>query len=195
MQLDIRGSPYGILSTHPLTPLVSLHHLDYLQPLFPGTNRVESIGKLIQAYRQDPTRALQHTFCHDLTRNWSLSISWGYTVQLYPFLLTAKELNTPLQTFLTWGTWSQEPFTFDTRPMALEPCERPVLFYLDGVGKSGNGKTLSWYTRSKAVRWKPCDRENYQGAYLVKAFNVSAGFLDAMSLQKVIHSVPINTAF
>ncbi|XP_051130553.1 uncharacterized protein LOC127251041 [Andrographis paniculata] len=179
-QLDIRGSPYGILSTHPLAPLVSLHHLDYLQPLFPGTNRVESIKKLVQAYKPDPTRILQHTFCYDLTRKWSISVAWGYTVQVYPFLLTAKELNTPLQTFLTWGTWSQEPFTFDTRPMALEPCERPVLFYLDGeVQRSRDGRTTaSWYPRSRAVRWKECEREHYKAAYVVKGFNITADVLD-----------------
>ncbi|KAI3447712.1 hypothetical protein Pfo_004377, partial [Paulownia fortunei] len=177
-QMDIRGSPYGLLSAHPLAPLVSLHHLDYVQPLFPGTNRVDSIKKLIQAYKSDPGRALQHSFCYDLTRNWSISVSWGYTVQLYPFLVTAKDMSTPLQTFLTWGTWSHEPFTFNTRVMSLKPCERPIIFYFVGVEGFGNGSTLTWYKRPHPEQRRQCDGENYAAGYSVKGINVSAAFLD-----------------
>ncbi|KAI3474120.1 hypothetical protein Pfo_028908 [Paulownia fortunei] len=158
-QLDIRGSPYGLLSAHPLAPLVSLHHLDYVQPLFPGMNRVASVKKLMNAYKSDPSRALQHTFCYDLTRDWSISVSWGYTVQLYPFFVTAKDLNTPLQTFLTWRTWSREPFTFNTRNLEI-------------------GALL------RSAQWRQCDRKNYKAAYLVKGFNVSAGFLDPQFLNE-----------
>ncbi|PIN17084.1 Galactosyltransferase [Handroanthus impetiginosus] len=177
-QLDIRGSSYGLLSAHPLAPLVSLHHLDYVQPLFPFTNRVAAVKKLISAYKSDPARALQHSFCYDLTRNWSISISWGYTVQLYPVLVRAKELNTPLRTFLTWRTWSDNPFTFNTRILRLDPCERPVLFYFDGVEEFGNGNTLTRYKRPHDAYWRKCESKNYKAAYLVKGFNVSAGFLD-----------------
>ncbi|XP_011094901.1 uncharacterized protein LOC105174478 [Sesamum indicum] len=178
-QLDIRGSPYGLLSAHPLAPLVSLHHLDYLQPLFPGMDRVASIRKLMNAYKYDSGRALQQSFCYDLTRNWSVSVSWGYTVQLYPFLVRAKDLNTPLQTFLTWRTWSQEPFTFNTRVLRMEPCERPVIFYFDGAQELGNGNTVTWYRRPQSMQWKQCDRNNFAAAYMVKSFNVSATYLNS----------------
>ncbi|KAK6146894.1 hypothetical protein DH2020_017806 [Rehmannia glutinosa] len=176
-QMDIRGSPYGLLSAHPLAPLVSLHHLDYVEPLFPHTNRVASVKKLINAYKSDPIRTLQQTFCYDLTRNWSISVSWGYTVQLYPFLVRAKDLNTPLQTFLTW-TWTEGPFTFNTRKSSLKPCQRPVRFYFDGVKELGNQSTLTWYARQRDEHKRKCDRGNYKAAYLIKGFNVSAGFLD-----------------
>ncbi|KAL0347342.1 UNVERIFIED_CONTAM: hypothetical protein Scaly_1750200 [Sesamum calycinum] len=156
----------------------SLHHLDYLQPLFPGMDRVASIRKLMNAYKYDSGRALQQSFCYDLTRNWSVSVSWGYTVQLYPFLVRAKDLNTPLQTFLTWRTWSQEPFTFNTRVLRMEPCERPVIFYFDGAQELGNGNTVTWYRRPKSVQWKQCDRNNFAAAYKVKSFNVSATYLN-----------------
>ncbi|KAK6152482.1 hypothetical protein DH2020_015117 [Rehmannia glutinosa] len=177
-QMDIRGSPYGLLSAHPLAPLVSLHHLDYIQPLFPGENRVGSIKRLIHAYKSDPSRTLQHSFCHDTNLNWSVSISWGYNMQLYPFLVTAKDLSTPLQTFLTWGSWSREPFTFNTRVMSLEPCERPVIFYFDGVEKFGNGNTTTSYRRARSEQRRRCEEERYGSVYAVKGFNVSAGLLD-----------------
>ncbi|KAL7133860.1 hypothetical protein ABFS83_12G168500 [Erythranthe nasuta] len=177
-QMDIRGSPYGLLSAHPLAPLISLHHLDYLQPVFPGRNRVGSIKRLIHAYESDPGRVLQQSFCYDLTRNWSVSVSWGYNVQLYPFLVRAKDLSTPLQTFLTWGTWSQEPFTFNTRVLSLKPCERPIIYYFAGVNGSGSGKTLTWYRRPHPEQRRQCKGENYGAGYTVKGFNVSAALLD-----------------
>ncbi|KAL3642482.1 hypothetical protein CASFOL_013297 [Castilleja foliolosa] len=176
-QLDIRRSPYGLLSAHPLAPLVSLHHLDYVDPLFPNTDRVASVKKLIKAYNSDPARTLQQTFCYDSTRNWSVSISWGYTVQLYPFLVTAKDLSTPLQTFSAW-TWSNGPFTFNTRTFETGPCERPIIFYFDGVEELGNRSTLSMYARARDEHDLKCDGENYKAAYLIKGFNVSAGIFD-----------------
>ncbi|KAL6574691.1 hypothetical protein OROMI_011976 [Orobanche minor] len=176
-QLDIRGSPYGLLSAHPLAPLVSLHHLDYIEPLFPDTDRVASIEKLISAYKSDPVRTLQQTFCYDSTRNWSVSISWGYAVQLYPFMVAAKDLSTPLQTFSAW-TWSHGPFTFNTRDFQSDPCERPIMFYFDGVEELGNRSTLSRYGRARDEHVKQCGGDNYKAAYLIKGFNVSAAFLD-----------------
>ncbi|KAL3646677.1 hypothetical protein CASFOL_009221 [Castilleja foliolosa] len=176
-QMDIRGSPYGLLSAHPLAPLVSLHHLDYIQPLFSDQSRVGSIKKLIQVYNLDPSRTLQHSFCYDPTRNWSISISWGYNVQLYPFLITGKDLSIPLRTFLTWGTWSQDPFTFNTRDMSLKPCERPIVYYFDGIESFGNGNTTTSYKRPQPEQ-RTCPDQAYARGYSVKGFNVSSTFLD-----------------
>ncbi|XP_027173242.1 uncharacterized protein LOC113772944 [Coffea eugenioides] len=176
-QLDIRGNPYGLLAAHPLAPLVSLHHLDYVQPLFPGTNRIDSVKILVEAYRSDPSRALQHSFCYDLKRNWSISVSWGYTIQLYPSLVTAKDLATPLQTFLTWRSWSQDPFTFNTRVLSLDPCKRPVTYFFDGVTKVGDGGTMTSYLRPPQPR-KQCGNGKYRPALSVQMFNVSAPILD-----------------
>ncbi|XP_047937893.1 uncharacterized protein LOC125185414 [Salvia hispanica] len=175
-QMDIRGNPFGLLSAHPLAPLVSLHHLDYLQPLFRNTNRVASLKKLMAPYEFDPSRLLQHTFCYDLTRNWSISISWGYNVQLYPYTLTAKDLSTPLQTFLTWS-WRRGPFTFNTRLMSLNPCERPLEFRFHGIDEIEGGFTSTSYIRDRSEFRRKCDKLNYKAAYLVKAFNVTAGLL------------------
>ncbi|XP_073287081.1 uncharacterized protein [Primulina huaijiensis] len=183
-QIDIRGSPYGLLSAHPLSPLVTLHHLDYVEPLFPGIDRIDSVKKLMNGYISDPSRALQHTFGYDPIRNWSVSIAWGYSVQLYPFLLTGKDLSTPLQTFVTWGTWSKEPFTFNTRVLNLGPCERPIIFYFDGVKELGDGNTLTWYRRPNTHPKRRCNWENYAAAHLVKGFNVSAALMNPQEWRK-----------
>ncbi|KAF8402969.1 hypothetical protein HHK36_011062 [Tetracentron sinense] len=172
-QVDIRGDPYGLLAAHPVAPLVSLHHLDYVKPLFPNGTQLESLRSLISAYRVDPGRTLQQSFCYDLKRNWSVSVAWGYTAQIYPWLLTAKELETPLQTFQTWKSWSNEPFAFNTRPLSPDPCERPIIYFLDRVQEVGAGETLSSYKRFVAEPVKDCDRADYISAFL-QTVNVSA---------------------
>ncbi|PQQ11138.1 uncharacterized protein Pyn_16804 [Prunus yedoensis var. nudiflora] len=174
-QLDIRRSPYGLLAAHPVAPLVSLHHLDYLESIFPNLTRIDSVKKLVSGYELDPGRILQHSFCYDLNRNWSVSVSWGYTVRLYPFLVTAKKLETAVETFRTWRSWDAGPFTFNTQPVSSDMCERPVVFMLDRVESVGGGKTLTGYKRySTGKEEKDCPKYNYTSALAVQFFNVSA---------------------
>ncbi|XP_051127353.1 uncharacterized protein LOC127248851 [Andrographis paniculata] len=176
-QMDIRGSPVGLLSAHPLAPLVSLHHLDYLQPLFPGASRVESVRKMMEVYGRDHSRMLQQSVCYDLTRNWSISVAWGYNVQVYPWLVTARVLSTPLQTFLTWGTWSRGPFVFNTRPLSLNPCERPLTFYLDRLEENATATATTTSYRMSAHTVE-CRDHTYAAVNALKGFNVAAAVLD-----------------
>jgi len=171
-QVDIRGDPYGLLAAHPLAPLVSLHHLDYVQSIFPKLNRVDSVKKLISSYKMDPGRALQYSFCYDLTRNWSVSASWGYTIQIHPSLTTAKQLESAFRTFQTWRSWSNGPFTFNTRPMSQHPCLRPVVYFLDRVERVGDG-TLTTYKRSLQEFGQVCDLPEYAPVWAVKLVNVT----------------------
>lgn len=132
------------------------------------------------AYKTDPNRAVQQSFCYDLSRNWTVSVSWGYTVQLYPSLETAKRLETAYLTFKSWRSWSDEPFTFNTQYFSPNPCERPIIYFLDRVQKVGKGKdqTLTTYERVKSEHDKDCDNKAYAPALAVKRFQVSASTLD-----------------
>lgn len=182
-QIDIRGDPYGILAAHPVAPLVSLHHLDYVKPLFPNQTQFDSLKTLIQAYRIDPARTVQQCFCYYKTwrRKWSLSISWGYTVQIYPSLLTANELETPLQTFHTWRSWSNGPFTFNTRPMNPDLCEQPAIYFLDWVQEAGN-ETLTSYKRYAVVQENKCRKGDYHR--VVEKIVVSSSKMDPRELKE-----------
>ncbi|KAK4267879.1 hypothetical protein QN277_024604 [Acacia crassicarpa] len=172
-QVDIRGSSYGLLAAHPVAPLVSLHHVEAVDQLFPSLNRVESYRKLVTAYKMDPGRISQQSICYDLQRNWSISVSWGYSVQLYPSLMMAKELEKVLGTFQTWASWSDEPFVFDVRSVS-DPCGRPVVYFLDRVESVGNGDTRSTYIRYGDVLEKKCDGENYTATMRVDLVVVTA---------------------
>lgn len=178
VQIDIRGDPYGLLAAHPIAPLVSLHHVDYVQPLFPTMNQIDSVKKLINVYKMDPSRTLQHSFCYDLKRKWSISVSWGYTVQLYPSLVTAKKLETALQTFRTWRTWAPDPFIFNTQTVNPSPCDRPIVYFLDRVEMDGTDGTLTTYKRYKPRGEEDCDRVEFSYALSVEFFNVSATQFD-----------------
>jgi len=153
---------------------VSLHHLNYVDSIFPNMTRVDAVKKLVMAYEKDSGRALQKSFCYDLQRNWSVSVSWGYSVEIYPFLLRAKELETAFRTFRTWRSWSDGPFIFNTRPVGSDPCEKPVVYMLDRVLNVGGDKTRSIYKRQEDSPGNVCSRDDYPQALDVQYVNVFA---------------------
>lgn len=181
--MDIRGSARGLLAAHPLTPIVSLHHLGVIHSLIPLMDRVDSIKKVIEAYKKDSSRTMQQSFCYDLKKNWSISVSWGYSIQLYPNLMNGKELETPMRTFETWKGF-EEPFTFNTRPNYIEPCQRPIEYYLDRVFELDNGETLTSYKRIGDYN-KQCDNENYSPALAIQMVNVTAKILSPQIWRQV----------
>ncbi|CAJ1800476.1 unnamed protein product [Sphenostylis stenocarpa] len=183
-QVDIHGSPYGLLASHPVVPLVSLHHLDYVDPIFPNMTRVEAVRKLMTTYETDSGRALQKSFCYDLRRNWSVSVSWGYSVEIYPSLRTVKELEMAFQTFRTWRSWSDGPFTFNTRPVSSDPCEKPVVYMLDRVLNVGGNKTRSIYRRHRDSSGNVCAREDYVRVSVVQYVDVYAPHLISEAWKK-----------
>ncbi|CAA7058209.1 unnamed protein product [Microthlaspi erraticum] len=176
-QLDIREDPYGFLAAHPLAPLVSLHHLDYLDPMFPNQNTIESLQTLMKPYTLDPNRILQQINCHDRKRQWSISISWGYSIQIYTYFLSATELATPLQTFKTWRSWSNGSFTFNTRPLSPDPCERPVVYFMDGAEALREGMTKTWYSLGDK-KYGHCEKSEHSKVTEVKRILVTSMKID-----------------
>ncbi|KAK6943619.1 Protein of unknown function DUF604 [Dillenia turbinata] len=183
-QVDVRGDIYGLLAAHPVAPLVSLHHLDYLEPLVPTMTQIDALKLLMKVYNADPGRILQQSYCYDLRRNWTVSMAWGYSVQLYPILETTKHLETPIQTFWTWRSYSSGPFIFSTRPFSPDPCERPLIYFFDwveGTGQ-GQGQTLTTYKRIESYSQALCERSQYGE---VGYFNVSAPIMEPDYWMKV----------
>ncbi|XP_073293195.1 uncharacterized protein [Primulina huaijiensis] len=182
-QIDIRGDPFGLLAAHPLTPLVSLHHLDHVKPLFPNQTRLDSLKTLMNAYKVDPSRTLQQCICYLHKYKWSVSISWGYTIQIYPMFLTVKDLERPLLTFQTWRSSSNGPFTFNTRAVSSDPCEQPVIFYLNSVTEDANDKTITAYKKFVVRTLKKCSWQ-YDRAVAIESIIVSASKMDAEDWKK-----------
>ncbi|XP_068643736.1 uncharacterized protein [Aristolochia californica] len=176
-QLDIRGDAYGILAAHPVAPLVSLHHLDYLKPLVPGKTQHDSLQSIVRAASLDQGRAMQQSFGYgDSNRKWSVSVSWGYTVQIYPWVLPPHEIVKAFQTFQTWRSWQPGPFTLNTRAWKADPCQQPLLYFLESAESVETDRgillTRSIYKRRRLE--KECEGKAYKEALKTERVEVLA---------------------
>lgn len=68
MQYDVYGDLLGLLGAHPVAPLVSLHHLDVVQPIFPRMSRAQSLRHLMEAVHHDSASIMQQSICYDKSR-------------------------------------------------------------------------------------------------------------------------------
>ncbi|MFS7889415.1 hypothetical protein Hanom_Chr00s000004g01606761 [Helianthus anomalus] len=145
-QMDIAGDPFGILAAHPMAPLVSLHHTDYLDPIFPKMTNRDAIRHLYKAAELDPHRILQQTVCYDRWFSWTISISWGYAVEVFgTHVLLPDVLRVP-ETFRPWrkGSLLSTLFSFDMREHDEDPCKRPMVFHMNTTVRDRD-ETISIY--------------------------------------------------
>lgn len=134
MQYDVYGSLLGLLGAHPLTPIVSLHHLDVLDPIFPKMTRAHAIHHLLEAAKYDSASIIQQSICYDSERQWSIIVSWGYVVQIIRGILSPRELEMPTRTFLNWYKRADyTAYAFNTRPVSRQPCQRPFIYYMNTI--------------------------------------------------------------
>ncbi|KAL3653357.1 hypothetical protein CASFOL_003038 [Castilleja foliolosa] len=149
-QIDLRGDLSGFLSSHPKFPLMSLHHFDTVDPLFPTMNRSESTRHLMKAATVDHSRMLQQTICYHRPTNWSFSISWGYSAHVYEKILPRSYLQYPIETFKTWLRSPRAPhYMFNTRLPSEDPCEAPHIFFYETIGKTtSEDEIVTAYSRA-----------------------------------------------
>ncbi|KAJ7948445.1 Beta-1,3-n-acetylglucosaminyltransferase radical fringe protein, putative (DUF604) [Quillaja saponaria] len=115
-QWDIRGNAHGLLSSHPIAPFVSIHHVEAVDPFYPGLNSLESLKLFTKAMRADPRSFLQRSICYDHARHLTVSISLGYAVQVFPNIVLPRELERSERTYSAWnGITQRDEFEFDAR--------------------------------------------------------------------------------
>ncbi|XP_006659809.2 uncharacterized protein LOC102709196 [Oryza brachyantha] len=155
-QIDLHGDISGLLRAHPLTPLVSLHHLDHVYPLYPGMDRASAVEHFFRAANADPARILQQTVCYDHSKAITVSIAWGYSVQVYKGNVLLPDLLAVQKTFVPWkrGRNVTDVFMFDTKHYPRDECKRAALFFLKSIS-SGEGKIKSDYSRQQPKRCLP----------------------------------------
>jgi len=160
MQYDVYGDLLGLLGAHPVAPLVSLHHLDVVQPIFPSMSRAQSIKHLMESINQDSSSIMQQSICYDKNRFWSISVSWGFMVQILRGVLSPRELEMPSRTFLNWYRRADyTAYAFNTRPVAKHPCQKPFVYYMSKTHfDSASRQIVSVYSRdqnkSPFCRWR-----------------------------------------
>ncbi|KAK7380373.1 hypothetical protein VNO78_32883 [Psophocarpus tetragonolobus] len=173
-QYDVYGDLLGLLGAHPVTPLVTLHHLDVVQPIFPTMNRVESLQHLMKSVKQDSGSIMQQSICYDNERYWSISVSWGYVVQVLRGVLSPRELEMPTRTFLNWYKRADyTAYSFNTRPVTKNPCQKAFLFYMnrtryDPIRKQIVGTYSRFKSKPPYCTWKMDSPEKIESIIVSK---------------------------
>ncbi|CAN1299453.1 B3glct [Linum perenne] len=148
-QFDIRGNAHGLLSTHPIAPFVSIHHVEAVDPFYPGLTTLDSLRLFTKAMSLDPASFLQRSICYDHVHRLSFVVSLGYVVQVYPGIVLPRVLERSEKTYAAWnGVSKRDEFDVDTRDTFKSSCKRPVFFFLKDAVKQNND-TLGTYQRAK----------------------------------------------
>lgn len=159
-QYDVHGNLFGLLAAHPLTPLVSLHHLDVVEPIFPNVTRVQALRRLTVLMKLDSGALMQQSICYEKNKTWTVSVSWGFAIQVVRGILSPREMEMPTRTFLNWykrGDYTA--YAFNTRPQARNPCQKPFVYYFSEARFDDQANlTVSeylWHNESHPpCRWK-----------------------------------------
>ncbi|KAJ6426557.1 hypothetical protein OIU84_022203 [Salix udensis] len=165
---DVYGNLFGLLASHPVTPLVSLHHLDVVEPIFPNATRVQALQWLKVPMKLDSAGLMQQSICYDKSKRWTVSVSWGFAVQIFRGVFSPREIEMPSRTFLNWYRKADYiAYAFNTRPVSRNPCQKPFVFYLSKAKfDSSLNTTVSEYTRHHvphpACRWKMPDPDKIE---------------------------------
>nr|XP_016465091.1 PREDICTED: uncharacterized protein LOC107787975 [Nicotiana tabacum] len=132
-QIDLRRDISGFLSAHPQSPFLSLHHLDLVAPIFPLMNHHDAVNHLMTAARVDQSRLLQQSTCYLKKYNWTFSVSWGYSINIYVKIHSPSFLERPLETFSEWRKGARPPYMFNVRQLTNDSCEIPHVLFFDAV--------------------------------------------------------------
>ncbi|XP_024047874.1 uncharacterized protein LOC18053204 [Citrus clementina] len=135
---DVRGNIFGLLTSHPTTPLVSIHHLDHMDPNFLNMTTIKALERLFEAANIDTGRLLQQTVCYDRWFSWTISVSWVYAVQAYGKHMHLLDILPVQETFKQWKKCWQGLIIL-TRVIHSDPCQRPTIFYLDSASSGRDG--------------------------------------------------------
>lgn len=131
-----------------MTPLVSLHHLDVVEPIFPNVTRIEALQRLMIPMKLDSAGLIQQSICYEKNKTWTISVSWGFAVQIFRGVLSPREIEMPSRTFLNWYKRADYMgYPFNTRPVARNPCQKPFVFYFSSARLDSTNRTVSVYYR------------------------------------------------
>lgn len=180
-----------MLSAHPLSPLLSLHHVDAADPIFPLMNKTESIERLFKAASFDPFRILQQTVCYDKVNLLTVSVSWGYSVQVYEGNVLLPDLLRLQKTFMPWRrnrNLNASHYMFNTRVQPKDPCKNPAVFFLQSLIPYGRG-TLSSFKRFKT---RNCANRTINSLKNLRVFSTNLK-LGAEEVLRTRHLMPLKS--
>ncbi|KAH7544858.1 hypothetical protein FEM48_Zijuj01G0030600 [Ziziphus jujuba var. spinosa] len=121
---------------------------------------IEAIERLRRPMSLDSAGLMQQSICYDRRRRWTVSVSWGFSVQIIRGFIKARDMEIPGRTMLNWyRTYDENGYPFNTRPFFEHKCQKPFVYYLsNAVFYSKTNKTITEYisdrARSPKCEWK-----------------------------------------
>ncbi|XP_041989880.1 uncharacterized protein LOC121741235 [Salvia splendens] len=155
-----------------------LHHLDVVEPIFPSKDRFESTRHLMTAAAADQSRMLQQIICHRRQSNWTISIAWGYSAQIYESIFPRSYLRMPLETWFkrSCGCPSKRGLSVPTYASLITgstpghpPCEAPHNFFFETVDKSD--EVITTYARAWPPHLPPCFSHSADGINIIQVYS------------------------
>ncbi|XP_009612606.1 uncharacterized protein [Nicotiana tomentosiformis] len=144
-QMDFHGNVFGMLAAHPIRPLVSMHHMEAIDPIFPNMTTVKAVEHLYKAASFDPHRILQQTVCYDHWFSWTVSVSWGYAVQVFDRNVLLSDVQCVQESYAPWKrSHLGGLYDFDTRKYEFDLCRRQLVYFLDKVSSGSNGTETTY---------------------------------------------------
>ncbi|CAA6656461.1 unnamed protein product [Spirodela intermedia] len=138
-QWDVRGNAHGLLAAHPISPFISIHHVEAVDSFYPGLSHLESLELFSKAMKINPSSFLQRSICYERRKKLTFSVSLGYVVQVFPYVVLPRDLERSELTYIAWNNLgNRNEFDFDTRDSYQPLCKKPILFFLDDVWKNGS---------------------------------------------------------
>lgn len=122
---------------------------------------------------------MQQSICYDKARGWTISLSWGFTVQIFRGVFLPREMEMPSRTFLNWYRKADyTAYAFNTRPVTRNPCQKPFIFYFsNGTLNSSSGLIVTEYLKDRSphpfCKWKMADPALLQMVMVFKKPNPS----------------------
>lgn len=118
---------------------MTIHHVEAVDPFYPGLSSLDSLKLFTKAMKVDPRSFLQRSICYDWEGRNTISISLGYVVQVFPNIVLPRELEQSEKTYSAWNKIShRNEFDFDTRDPYRSVCKKPTLFFLNDTERRGD---------------------------------------------------------
>ncbi|CAN4103443.1 unnamed protein product [Withania somnifera] len=153
-QMDFHGNVFGMLAAHPIRPLVSMHHIEEIDPVFPNMTTVKALEHLYNAASFDPPRILQQTVCYDRRFFWTVSVSWGYAVQVFDKHVLLPNVQRVQESYAPWkNSHLGGLYDSDTKKYEFDSCRRQLVYFLDKMSSGTNG-TEAIYKKKTSEKCK-----------------------------------------
>lgn len=156
----MNGNVRGLLQAYSVGALLSMHHVLWVDPVFPNMSHIDALQRLTRGMRVDPLYFLETAVAVDANRSFTVVVSWGYSVQISEGDWRLADLQRVEHTFRHFGPG--QDFVFNVRDEIKsngEACALPIDLWIDEVRPGVGDAMESVYSRSEVEGRQSCPSE------------------------------------